>query len=63
MSAHNKIIAFLDVCGGIAGASMVLGGLLFVVSEPGSIHRLFQVMAGFVLLASGLVLMFVRQLR
>ena len=63
MSTRNKIIGVLEVCGGIAGASMILGGVLLLVSVLGSSHQLLQLVSALVLLAGGILLTFVRQLR
>ena len=63
MSACNKIIAVFDFWGGIAGASMILGAVLLLVSAPGSSRRLLQLVTALLLLAFGLVLTSPRQLR
>jgi hypothetical protein len=63
MPTRNKIIGVLEVCGGIAGASMILGGVLLLVSVLGSSHQLLQLVSALVLLTVGLFLTFLRQLR
>lgn len=63
MLARNVIIDVLDVSGGVAGASMILGGILIMVSAPSSDHRLVQVAVAAFLLVIGLVLTVRRQLK
>jgi hypothetical protein len=63
MSARNKIIDVFDVCGGIAGASVILATALLLVSAPGSSHKLLQLIIALLLLAFGLMLTVRRQLK
>ncbi|MBZ5630834.1 MAG: hypothetical protein LAO06_18415 [Acidobacteriia bacterium] len=56
MSARKIIIDIFDVAGGIAGACMILGGVLLLVSAPGSMNKVLQVVSALALISFGLVL-------
>jgi hypothetical protein len=63
MSAQNRILLILEVCGGVAGATMILAGVLLLVSLLDATHGLVRFVIALLLVGAGLMLTFVRQLK
>jgi hypothetical protein len=63
MSARAKLVSVFDFSGGIAGAGMLLTGVLLLVIAASSPQTILEIIGALLLLPAGLALATARQLR